>query len=530
MIQKRTLIGILLIVVLVGAIPLGGAAAPGSSSLTQGTELLKNPGFEGLSCAPGSEPPECLDNWSNSANFDGSTHDNIFTPQGWITWWRKGGNYGQPEVKTIPNVAPFNGELPRIRSGFYATLLFTYYRLQDMGFYQVVTGLEPNSTVQLSAYAQGWSCDNDVKTGYSCGDPWNQTFQVGIDPNGGTDPFSPNIAWSVEQRSPDHYNLIGPVTAQVGAGGSATVFLRSKTKWAYKYGDAYWDDASLVMTSPGTPPTDTPLPPPPTPTYGPSPAPRATPTPRPDGAIVHIVESGDTLFGIALMYGVETDQLRQLNAGSLGPNDLINVGQALVISIPSQSPTPSPLPAPPTPEPTGAPGEPGATAAPGAAGTGTSICVLAYDDRNGDTFRDEASEGLLSDAEFIIATSGGVVDRYTSNGVNEPHCFEGLAAGAYRVIQTAPPGYTSSGPSEYNVGLPEGASLDFQFGDVQSENPENPTGEPAEPTATSDNTANTNGETTVSHIFSTVAKVSGILVLLLAGGIAVLFVLNRRRM
>ena len=519
MIQKRTLFGILLVAVLLGTVPALGIAAPSTSQLVQeGTELLKNPGFEGLVCAPESEPPECLDNWSNSANHDGSFHDNIFTPQGWISWWRTGGDYGQPEVKTIPNVAPFTGELPRIRSGFYGVLFFTYYRLQDTGLYQVVTGLEPGSTVQLSAYAHGWSCDKDDPIGYTCGDPWNQVFQVGIEPNGATDPFAPSIAWSVEQRSPDHYNLIGPVSAQVGEGGSVAVFLRSKTKWAYKYGDAYWDDASLIMTAPGTPPTDTPPPPPPPPTAGPSPTPRPTPTPRPDGAIVHIVESGDTLFGIALMYDVETDQLRELNAGSLGPNDLINVGQALVISIPSATPIPTPLPAPPTPEFTPVPSSPG----------GASICVLAYHDRNGDTFRDEATEELLPNAEFAIANAAGVVDRYTSNGVNEPHCFTGLTPGAYRVIQTAPTGYAPSGPAEYSVGLPEETSLDFQFGNVRSESPESP-GEATAPTPEGEEPEPEEG-TTVSRIFSTVAKISGILVLLMAVGIAVLYFLNRRRM
>ncbi|MEA3338560.1 MAG: LysM peptidoglycan-binding domain-containing protein, partial [Chloroflexota bacterium] len=308
-------------------------------------------------------------------------------------------------------------------------------------------------------------------------------------------------------------------------GGSVCVFLRSKTKWAYQYLDAYWDDASLVMTSPGTPPTDTPPPPPPTsppPTAGPSPTPRPAPTPRPDGAIVHIVESGDTLFGIALMYGVEVAQLRQLNAGSLGPNDLISVGQAIVISIPSEAPTPSPLPAPPTTEPT--PGSPEEEAT-----TGASICVLAYHDRNGDTFRDEATEELLPNAEFAIANASGIVDRYTSNGVNEPHCFTGLTPGAYRVIQTAPAGYAPSGPAEYNVGLPEDTSLDFHFGDARSENPDDPD-EAVEPTQEGEEPAEPEDETTASRIFSTVAKISGILVLLLAGGVAVLFFLNRRRM
>lgn len=525
MIQKRVLIGILLTAVLLGIVPAFGIAAPHPSRPAQEGELLQNPSFEGLSCAPGSEPGWCEDNWSNTANFDGSFHDNIFTPQGWITWWRKGGDYGQPEVKTIPNVAPFSYdcELPRLRSGNYALLLFTYYRLQDTGLYQVVTGLEPNSTVQFSAYAHGWSCDGDDPMGYTCADPWNQTFQVGIEPNGGTDPFSPSVLWSGEQRSPDHFSLIGPASAQVGAGGSVTVFLRSKTKWAYKYLDAYWDDASLVMTSPGTPPTDTPLPPPPPPTAGPSPTPRATPTPRPDGAIVHIVESGDTLFGIALMYGVETDQLRQLNAGSLGPNDLISVGQALVVSLPSETPVPTPLPAPPTSEP--APDNPD----PANPASGASICVLAYHDRNGDTFRDAATEELLPNAEFAVANATGVVDRYTSNGVNEPHCFAGLTPGAYRVIQTSPAGYAPSGPGEYNVGLPEGTQLDFQFGNTRSEDPESPS-ETVEPTPANDDPDEPGTGTTVSRIFSTVARVSGILVLLLAGGIAVIYFLNRRRM
>jgi len=155
--------------------------------------------------------------------------------------------------------------------------------------------------------------------------------------------------------------------------------------------------------------------------------------------------------------------------------------------------------------------------------------VLAYHDRNGNTFRDEATEELLPNAEFAVANASGVVDRYTSNGVNEPHCFAGLTPGAYRVIQTAPSGYTTSGPAEYSVGLPEGTSLDFQFGNVRSESPESP-GEAVNPTPEDGGTAEPEGQTTASRIFNTVAKVSGILVLLLAVGIAVLYFLNRRRM
>jgi hypothetical protein len=182
-------------------------------------------------------------------------YDNIFTPQGWVTWWREGGDYGRPEVKVIPNEPPFTGELPRIRSGHYATLLFTFYRLQDMGLYQCITGLEPEATVQFSAYAHGWSCDDSPGSvlGYSCGDPYNQSFQVGIEPNGVAEPFAPSVIWNEETYAPDHYKLIGPVSAQVGGGGNVCAFLRSYIKWPYKYADAYWDDTSLVVTAPGAP-------------------------------------------------------------------------------------------------------------------------------------------------------------------------------------------------------------------------------------------------------------------------------------
>ena len=523
MIRNRTLAGILLAAVLVGMVSALSLAAPVPSQPAQeGTNLVRNPGFEGTSCRAGSEPGWCLDNWTHDAH-DGSNHENIFTPQDWVTWWRKGEPYGQPEVKTIPNVPPFTGELDRIRSGNYALLMFTFYRLQDMGLYQVVTGLEPGATVQFSAHAHGWSCDKDSPLGYTCGDKWNQVFQVGIEPNGVADPFAPSIVWSGEQLSPDHYNLIGPISAQVGASGSVCVFLRSKTKWQYKYQDAYWDDTSLVVTSPGTPPTATPLPAPPTATPGPSPTPRATPTPRPDGATVHIVESGDTLFGIALTYDVSADEIRRLNASSLGENDMIWPGMELVVSMPSQTLTPTPLPAPPTAEPTLSAENP----AP-AAGGGASVCVLAYHDRNGDAFRDPGTEELLPNAEFTLADASGVVDRYTSDGISEPHCFAGLAPGAYRVIQSSPPGCAPSGLAEQGVAVAEGTSFEVQFGSVRGEGAEVAGEEPTAVPEGGDEGGSGNG--TIGSIFATVAKVSGIMVLVLAAGVAVLFVLNRRRM
>jgi len=261
------------------------------------------------------------------------------------------------------------------------------------------------------------------------------------------------------------------------------------------------------MATPG--PSPTPLPPPPTATPGPSPTPRPIPTQYPDGTMVYIVEAGDTLFGIAMMYGVDADQIRELNAGSIGPNDLLEIGQKLVISLPSKT----------VPE----------NAVAEVKSGGASICVLAYHDRNGDTFRNERAEELMPNAEFTVADASGVVDRYTSDGVHEPHCFTGLAPGAYQVIQNAPPGYESSGPAERPVVVAEGTSLDIQFGNARSESPETP-GEAPTPASESEGESGSDSGA-ISRIFATVAKVTGILMLILVAGVAILFVaLKRRRM
>jgi LysM repeat protein len=527
MIQNRTLIGILLAVVLLGMVPAFSLAAPVLSPPAQeGTIPLTNPGFEGGFGAW--NPPDCPSCHWGPESCGGSICQTAQVSAWWIPFWRNCGGesgctLGMPEYKPAASFPGAYAE--RVHSGSNAQQYFSFARTHDGGMFQTVTSLQPGATVALSAYAQGWSSnDGDFESD----DPLdNLVFRVGIDPNGGLDPWSPSIAWSAFRASPDAYNLIGPVEAQVGAEGKITVFLHSIVQhWPFMNNDAYWDDVSLVYTTPPATPTNTPVPPPPTATPGPSPTPLPPPTPRPDGATVHIVEDGDTLFGIALMYGMDADQIRRLNAGSLGPNDMIWPGQELVISISGEAPTPTPLPAPPTLAPTPVTDSTVTEIESG----GASICVLAYHDRNSDTFWDGENEELLPNAEFTVADASGVADRYTSDGVHEPHCFAGLAPGAYRVIQNAPPGYALSGPGEWPVALAEGTSLDLQFGNVRGENPTTP-GETAEsmPVGGDDNEP-TDGDSTFRRVFAIVAKVSGVLVLVLAAGVAVLFVLNRRRM
>lgn len=60
--------------------------------------------------------------------------------------------------------------------------------------------------------------------------------------------------------------------------------------------------------------------------------PAPTNTPRPDGAIVHVVESGQNLFRISLQYGVTVQQI--VDANGLGSeNAILTVGQELIIPV-----------------------------------------------------------------------------------------------------------------------------------------------------------------------------------------------------
>lgn len=74
---------------------------------------------------------------------------------------------------------------------------------------------------------------------------------------------------------------------------------------------------------------------------GAAPPPPAPSPPPPPGATTYTVQPGDTLYSIALRFGTTVDALRQANNV---PNDIIYVGQTLVIPV-------APPPGPPPPQP-----------------------------------------------------------------------------------------------------------------------------------------------------------------------------------
>ena len=243
----------------------------------------------------------------------------------------------------------------RVRSGIRSQKYFSYGRMHEGGLYQRVGGIKAGSLMRFTIYLQAWQCFNEDKCG-KYGEisdaPADMHLRVGIDPYGGTDPFSANIIWSREQPAFDRWVQFS-VEAKA-AGQAVTVFTHSRPEWdvARTNNDVYLDDARLEVVESGTVSAASVTPGTPTPTITPLP----TPTPRPDGAVVHVVQAGDTLFGIARQYGVSLDDLYRLNR--LTPESIIELGQTLVVKTatataapPTVTYTPSATPTvvPPTP-------------------------------------------------------------------------------------------------------------------------------------------------------------------------------------
>jgi hypothetical protein len=70
-------------------------------------------------------------------------------------------------------------------------------------------------------------------------------MRVGIDPGGGTDPFSNSIIWSAYFNPLDQWQLACVEAA--AEGDIVTVYLWASPDGPRQNQDVYWDDASLVL-------------------------------------------------------------------------------------------------------------------------------------------------------------------------------------------------------------------------------------------------------------------------------------------
>jgi LysM repeat protein len=536
-------------VLVLALVPVLVSANPTSQ---EGQNLLTNPGFEG--------------GWHwQGDSFLGKVAD------GWVAWWvddATGKDASDPSF--WKNQRPEYGligleyNIPdQIHGGRQALQYGKRYATHTAGVYQQVSGIESGTQLRFSVWGFVFGKDrDDSKT------PGFVRMKVGIDPTGGTNPFAGHVIWS---------GTVNPVAIGSGSAwremsieavaqnSTVTVFTHSSPEWPMGEGlTSQWDDAILVATgvAQAQEPTTT-APPPPATNAGPPPPPAATATPRPDGAVVHTVKSGDTIWGIAIQYatGSETtpeEMLAQINRLNNNPS-LIYTGQEIVIAVPGEGVTVSQVAAvaseaesaPVASEsgeqaPASAEGEGAQPAAPAegsgvlaAAASSSTLCVSAYNDRNTDGMRDPTTEELLAEAGFTLSSESGVVGSYTSDGASEPHCFTQLLPGTYMVQLARPGGYNTTTPEYWAVPLPAGATANVEFGHTADPNAPPSVQAAASDSAIADQTASKNSEdqagdeegskSLLSSLGEIAIGVSGIFVLLLAAAVGVAFVASRRR-
>jgi hypothetical protein len=114
------------------------------------------------------------------------------------------------------------------------------------GLHQTVLSVPLGSHLQFSAHGQAWSCEDasTCRDGSSV-NPANMLMRVGIDPTGGTDPFSNAIKWSAYFNPLDQWQVA--CIEATSEAENVTAYLWASPDGPRQNQDIYWDDASLVI-------------------------------------------------------------------------------------------------------------------------------------------------------------------------------------------------------------------------------------------------------------------------------------------
>jgi hypothetical protein len=125
-----------------------------------------------------------------------------------------------------------------------------------------------------------------------------------------------------------------------------------------------------------------------------------------------------------------------------------NTATPTVTPTPTETPTPTASPTP-TATPTPAPG---------------AVCVSSFEDPNGNGKREEG-ENLVAGAIIVLSDSDRLeLERYTTDGLSEPYCFTGLAAGTYFLKRQNAPGYVSTVPDDWAAAVVPGGKTVVEMG------------------------------------------------------------------
>jgi murein DD-endopeptidase MepM/ murein hydrolase activator NlpD len=185
-----------------------------------------------------------------------------------------------------------------------------------------------------------------------------------------------------------------------------------------------------------------------------------TPTAGADGRIIYVVQAGDTCIRVALLNGISVEQLRTRNSNLDAACTLI-AGQQLLIDLvgpaaATSTAGPSPTPLPPTLTPTPFTGT-------------TELCVLLFDDKDGNALRATTEPAIAGGAVSLTETNG----KYsaTKDTVINPDpaayqgiCFSDIPEGHYNVSVGLPDNYNATMEPAYSLDAKAGGRYFVDFG------------------------------------------------------------------
>ena len=184
-----------------------------------------------------------------------------------------------------------------------------------------------------------------------------------------------------------------------------------------------------------------------------------TSTPGPDGRILYTVVEGDSCLQVALLHGITVQQLRQFNS-RLDENCTLAIGQQIVVGL-AQDNEPTAGPAPTLPSPTVTPTPVSGT---------TEVCVLLFDDANGDSMRQETEFGIDGGAVSLTNLNGSYSETQNTSSAVDPDtlepvraCFVDVPSGEYNISMAIPDAYNPTMLVSYTLTVKAGdrASVDF---------------------------------------------------------------------
>jgi len=468
-----------------------------------------------------SAAPAAQTNLVSNGGFESGT-------TGWAPWWAE---IAKPADPNSFNYAykPSSWNAESLSAGAASALIYA-----GNSSYRVINNWDPwyggasqivvapaGARVRLTAYGRAWASNNGWP------DPSDTTagikMMVGIEPSGNTVWYEHPPTWSGTIAPHNAWQPVS-VEATVGAGGKVAIFLSGDYRGtSRKFLATYWDEVSLVVVSGGGGSTAVPgatsgapaptSPPPQLPAF-------VMPTPGADGNVVYIVQSGDSLYRIYANTGIAVDQIKAMNGLQ---SDIISIGQRLILvqGAAAAAATATTAPAEAT---SANPDEPTATevvaataAATEVASTETevgTVCVMVYNDENGNALR-EPSEGILAGGNIALVDTGtgAPVQNYTTDGINEPHCFQNFPVGAYTISFAPPSGYNPSQDTTAPLQVEASSFRTFEFG--------------AQPSGGGSTTGG--GGLSNNRLRTALFAAAGIMFLLLAAGVAGLLILRRPR-